>query len=545
MFNIMDGEDCKSLASLVFEDLGIADKKPSDLLNRIADYKSKNDYVPTMLLLNGSVTSKDPVIRYLEYQKKYYSLDFDDLLYYTDYILRTNKESLDKWSRFKYILLDEAHDCNPTDWSILSKMAEKNGNLTALNDIDQNIYAFRGSTVDTILNAGFEKQHILDQNYRSKKSILDVANDVIRNNKKRVDKIMFTENGQGEKPIIYRSNDDNGESKYLVSEIREALKRGVPPCEIAVLYRVSFLSRGIEQELIRNGIRYVIWGGIRFYDRKEIKDILAYLKVIVNSDDMSFRRIVNTPSRKFGSVSLQKLMTLSDKEQKPLFETLKSHLKDKEFKKEPLIKFVKLIEDCRKGSMTISETASRILMDTGLRNEYENDKEKERLDNIVELISSMKNYEEANKNEEDVSLGKYLQDISLFTNMDRKETEDAVKLMTIHQSKGLEFDTVFIYGANEGILPSQRTINERGLDGLEEERRLFYVAITRAKNNLTILYSEGYNYMAKENNKPSQFISEIAKEHIVNKEDKGKPSKSPYSPPPRKPWGKPKINWKY
>lgn len=513
-FTISDDTDCKDLASKVLEDLEI-DKEEmtaNSLLHEVASYKARTNYIGD-IVLDDNIDSRNAVIRYIQYQRKYFYLDFDDLLYFALYILNSYKDALDKWQRFEYILLDEAHDCNPTDYQIMNLLSEKYGNLYTVFDIDQCIYEFRASDPNLLLKFKSDSDVTLEQNYRSTQSILDVANSVIKHNQKRIDKTMFTENAKGIKPIHYHGDNEQMEAKWIVDEVKQLVADGKKYSDIAILYRASFISRTIEQELLKNNITYTIWGGVRFYDRKEVKDMLSYLKVVSNGDDMAFERIINTPSRKFGKVTLSRLRSLSIDEKTTLYDTLKKHIKDKDFQKEPIIRFVEMIEFCRKhkDDYSISDILDELLVKSGLKKMYKNDSDQERLDNIKELISSVKEYEKSNVNEEVLTIDTYLQDISLFTNMDRSNDENNIKLMTIHQSKGLEFPIVFVCGINEGTFPSARTIRERHDNGLEEERRIFYVAITRAMDKLYLTESGGYNFITSNNKEPSRFFDEIDK----------------------------------
>lgn len=513
-FTISDDTDCKDLASKVLEDLEI-DKEEmtaNSLLHEVASYKARTNYIGD-IVLDDNIDSRNAVIRYIQYQRKYFYLDFDDLLYFALYILNSYKDALDKWQRFEYILLDEAHDCNPTDYQIMNLLSEKYGNLYTVFDIDQCIYEFRASDPNLLLKFKSDSDVTLEQNYRSTQSILDVANSVIKHNQKRIDKTMFTENAKGIKPIHYHGDNEQMEAKWIVDEVKQLVADGKKYSDIAILYRASFISRTIEQELLKNNITYTIWGGVRFYDRKEVKDMLSYLKVVSNGDDMAFERIINTPSRKFGKVTLSRLRSLSIDENTTLYDTLKKHIKDKDFQKEPIIRFVEMIEFCRKhkDDYSISDILDELLVKSGLKKLYKNDSDQERLDNINELISSVKEYEKSNVNEEVLTIDTYLQDISLFTNMDRSNDENNIKLMTIHQSKGLEFPIVFVCGINEGTFPSARTIRERHDNGLEEERRIFYVAITRAMDKLYLTESGGYNFITSNNKEPSRFFDEIDK----------------------------------
>ena len=288
---------------------------------------------------------------------------------------------------------------------------------------------------------------------------------------------------------------------------------------MAILYRASYQSRFVEQALMKGKLPYVIWGGIRFFERKEIKDALGYLRMVEYKDDLSFQRIINYPSRKFGRVSMQNLKNVASEENCTLFEALGKHKNKKDFNKKPLHDFINFIDECTtiKDTHSISNLLDHILKETGVMQDLREDPKTERLENVEELLNSIKYYEQVNENE-DISLTTYLQDIALYTNADYKEETKSIKLMTIHQAKGLEFPYVFVCGLTEGIFPSHRTIRERRKDGEEEERRLMYVAITRAEKRLFLTDSGGYNFSTKRDKTPSRFILEIKQTRSIVKE---------------------------
>lgn len=295
-------------------------------------------------------------------------------------------------------------------------------------------------------------------------------------------------------------------------EIERLHKEGAPWSDFAVLYRASHLSRSLEQELLRRRIPYVIWGGVRFFERREIKDALAYLRLIAWNDNLGFARIVNVPSRHFGRVSLQKIREYSGKEGKPYFEVLKEHIDEWKGTRayKSLKDFIDLIEKARAEMLTstVSELLNSVLLQSGLTRSMRDDTETERLENVEELLSSIRHYE-SKREPDEISLPGYLQDISLYTNADYRVDTDSVRMMTIHQAKGLEFPTVFVTGLSEGIFPSHRSLRERRLAALEEERRLMYVAVTRAEHHLYLSESEGWNFQTSADKYPSRFLTEI------------------------------------
>lgn len=301
-------------------------------------------------------------------------------------------------------------------------------------------------------------------------------------------------------------------------EIEKLHKEGAPWSDFAILYRASHLSRSLEQELLRRRIPYVIWGGVRFFERREIKDCLAYLRLIAWNDNLSFSRIVNNPSRRFGRTSLQKIREYSAQERKPYFEVLKDHLEEWKTTRayKPLKDFIALIEGAR-GEMlgsTVSELLNKVLKESGLTQALREDPETERLENVEELLNSIRHYE-SRRDPDEISVPGYLQDIALFTNADYRADTDSVRLMTIHQAKGLEFPTVFVSGLSEGIFPSHRSLRERRLAALEEERRLMYVAVTRAEHRLYLSESEGWNFQTSADKYPSRFLTEIPERMLL------------------------------
>lgn len=522
-FTIIDDEDAKTLANQVFEEYGISRKQNtiSQFLNKtVPMYKGDLDgkYVEELLIpntakkviLNDLDGRKKEVKRYIFLQQKNYALDFSDLIYCTKYILKNFKDARDYWQKqFDYILVDEGQDCSTNEWELLDILSEKNNNLFIVGDPDQAIYEWRGARPMAFVNFESDKTFILDRNYRSTPNILDVANSIIKNNKKRIEKNLFTKNSSGEIAVHHHAKSELEESAWIAKTIKDMINSGISPDSFAILYRASYLSFSMERALMDADINYVIWGGIRFFERKEIKDTLAYLGLIAFNSDIHLRRIINTPSRKFGKKSIEKLQELADSENIPMFDALCKHYPDLWSSKNDVGNFINLIGQARDylDKMSISDLLEFVLWNSGLENMYRADGDEERLENISELQSFIKNYESSNK-EEDITLASFLQDISLYTNMDKSYDGGCVKLMTIHQSKGLEFPYVFVIGMNEGVFPSLRTIRERKADGLEEERRLMYVAATRAEKILFLTESEGFSHSGMEKY-PSRFILEV------------------------------------
>jgi DNA helicase-2/ATP-dependent DNA helicase PcrA len=348
------------------------------------------------------------------------------------------------------------------------------------------------------------------QNYRSTSTILDAANSIIDNNELRIKKDLFTNNDKGDKIIHFHGKDDRQEADWISHKILDMKDTGARFDDFAVLVRSSYLTRAVEQSFVYNKISYVIWGGVRFFERKEIKDALSYLRLIAFDDDLSFRRIVNIPSRKIGEKSLGVIEKCAHENGCSLFEALRRLSCTRAFNKEPVHKFIGLIDTARTLSdgMSISNLLEYVLANSGLNELYRTDEEEERLENLNELIQYVKTYEDEHKDDE-ISLPTYLQEIALYTNLDASRDKDHVKVMTIHQSKGLEFPYVFITGLSDGIMPNKRSVRERKKSGMEEERRLMYVASTRAEKRLFLTESEGYSVQGGFNKVPSRFIREI------------------------------------
>lgn len=530
-FVILDEEDQKGLLKEVYEELNLnSNELPyKRSLEQINFYKKDfpDDYIQFFLPDGVADFSKihkiEPFIElFFRKQLKLAALDFEDLLEFTLHILKEFDDVQRKWqSKFHYILVDETQDNNLSNWLLADILSAKHKNLFIVGDPDQAIYEWRGAKPEGFIN--FDKTHkpctdiIMDENYRSTPNILDVANCVIKNNKNRLEKNLFTSKDQGEVVVHFHVKDENEEGKWICETIKSLIEHGAELPQIAILFRASYISRFIEQSLIRYGFKYVIYGGIRFFERKEIKDALSYLRLVGFGDDLSFLRIINTPSRKFGDVTKKRLKVLSDNEGTNMYDTLKNHIREEPFNKENFITFVKMIEIIRQqmGKKRISDLLDDILIESGLRNMYRLEGDEDRLENIEELMHSVKLYEDSNIDEENVTLTNYLQDVALYTNLDYKEDSGFIKLMTIHQSKGLEFPFVFVAGFSEGIFPNLRAIREKKGRALEEERRLAYVAITRAEKALFLSESEGFNFSTKGLKYPSRFLFEIKKEYCV------------------------------
>ena len=516
-FTIIDEEDAKQLAKQAMIEFDIDRKKitAERFLKGVAALKGyePTHYIQKHLLPNSSSFAPDATVRYLRLQLKHFALDYDDLLYFTLYILNHFPEANKYWTeKLNYLMVDEVQDCTGDDWKLLHALTSHHGNLFIVGDPDQAIYEWRGANPKIFVDFKAKTDIILNQNYRSTPDILDVANKIIENNKNRVPKDLFTIKLNERQPVHVHSKSEREEADFIAKRIEEGIKDGMTPNQFAVLYRSSFLSRQIETALLKRKIPYTVWGGIRFFERKEIKDVLSYLRLVANEDDdISFRRIINLPARKFGDSSLKTLVSISEEEGIPLMTALRRHIGEKPFNKPTLSKFIELIDGARGRVplMRVSDLADWVMKESGLGDLYRNDEEEERLENIAELINSMKEFEAGRIDEGDADLISYLQEVSLYTNVDRTVESEKVRLMTIHQSKGLEFPEVFVIGLTEGVFPNHRSIRERREDGEEEERRLMYVAVTRAEKMLWLCESEGYMNDTGALKYPSRFLTEV------------------------------------
>ena len=442
---------------------------------------------------------------YTSYEKKLMlanSMDFDDLLLKTVDLLETNEEALNFWSsKFQFIMVDEYQDTNLVQYKLIELLSSKHKNLCVVGDSDQSIYAFRGADIRNIQE--FEKDFsnakiiTLDKNYRSSQRILDIANAVISNNPRSQDKNLWTDNPEGLDVNVVEFSSERDESKWITAEIKEILSKN-KESEIAIFYRTNNQSRIFEEELRRNSINYKIVGNVRFYDRKEIKDILSYLNFLVNPDDaVSFERILNVPKRGIGESTLQKLRDYSNSKNSSVSNSL-DNIENLDFLSARILnklkEFKELITDLKVHSINgPSEAIIKTLELTGYKNQLIKDGTLEsqmRIENLDELINSAFEFE--NLYEEDVDdpyivLRDYLESLALFTNTDSIEDEDKVLLMTLHNAKGLEFPYVFMTGMEENIFPSQKSENEFEI---QEERRLCYVGMTRAEQKLYLTYSQ-------------------------------------------------------
>ena len=526
-FTVIDADDQRQILKEAYKEIGI-DKKEypyGGMLDYIANNKYMNvDPAKAMEFAYGEPKIVNRAKVYEYYDKRLhqlYALDFDDLILFTTRLFELFPAILEKWSsKFHYIHVDEFQDVDREQYKLIKLLSTVHDNVYVVGDPDQTIFTWRGADVNIIVHfdRDFEntKTIILNQNYRSTNNILSGANSLIKNNKARLDKELFSKNGDGSKIIHKTCMSETGEANYVVSQIMKLHGDGYNYKDMAVLYRANYLSREVEKVLIENRINYVIYGGLRFYERMEVKDILSYLRMITRADDLAFVRIINTPRRAIGPKTIDAIQAMAMEKGISMYEVIKQGLYPKN--KETFDRFVRMVEkwreDMKNGDLEL--LLQEVLDDSGYRTMLEKDGETERLENIKSLLDDIKQY---SQDYPDSSLDEYLQMIALYTDRASEETGDAVNLCTIHSAKGLEFDVVFVIGLSEGIFPSERTMAE-GQKGLEEERRLAYVAYTRAKKLLYLTESNSFSYVIQSAKLPSRFIKEIDQNFIDNVDER-------------------------
>ena len=523
-FTIIDSDDSLSTVKRILKDMNLDPKffNPKTIRNKISSAKNELMNPEELDKFTNNEIDEVTVKVYIEYQKKLKtnnSLDFDDLLMLPIILFNENKEVLKYYQeRFKYILIDEYQDTNQVQYILTKMLSAKHKNICVVGDPDQSIYGFRGSNYKNILN--FEKDYkdtkviLLEQNYRSTKNILSAANDIIKNNKNRKEKQLWTDNDLGNKIKYKRCDDEKDEAHFVVSSVKKLIKDGVDLEEVAVLYRTNAQSRNIEEAFLRENIPYKVVGSFYFYNRKEIKDLISYLKLIYNpSDDLSLTRIINVPKRGIGLKTMENLTTKANILNESLFNTIDSG-KELEFKK-LILELSQISEE-----LSLTELVELVLDKTGIRKELVDEdtiESQSRLENLEEFKSITKSFEDR---EGIISLSEFLEEISLVSDKEEyKNRTDVVTLMTVHSAKGLEFDHVFIIGLEEGVFPHSMSLYDN--NEIEEERRLCYVAVTRAKQALTLLNTKKRLLYGQDSyNIPSRFISEIDSEYLDKEEIK-------------------------
>lgn len=523
-FVIYDTDDAKRLMKNCLAENNVSEKQfpPRTVIQEIS--RAKDAMVsPEQMQEDSAGDYRKMMIAklYAAYQRHLQesnALDFDDIIYLTVELFQKHPEELEKYQdRYRYVLVDEYQDTNHAQYQLVSLLTRQNKNLCVVGDDDQSIYRFRGATIENIL--GFEAEFPncsvirLEQNYRSTQTILDAANSVIANNEGRKEKHLWTELGTGDKIVWYQADDEADEAAYVVESIQKSVQNGGTYGENAILYRMNAQSNALERVLIRKDIPYRIYGGTRFYERKEIRDMIAYMSIVENpSDIVRFGRIVNEPKRGIGDATVALIENItSDLHVSPL--EVMQNVDDYPVlskKAQALKKFAQMWTDLQNASlkMTLEEFLDYLLDKTGYRTAMQalGEEGELRLENIEELKSSMHTYEES---AEEATLSGFLEEISLYTDVDKYEPDqDVVMLMTVHSAKGLEFSNVYLVGMEQGVFPGMRSMDAK--DDVEEERRLAYVALTRAKKNLTIsTTSSRMLFGMTMRNLPSQFLKEI------------------------------------
>ena len=533
-FVIYDTADTKTVMKECLRELDIDEKSfpVRNVLSIISN--AKNDLMDAATFENVyksdyrmSIIAKI-YYRYQTKLRKNNAVDFDDIILNTVKILSENPDVLSKYQdKFQYILVDEYQDTNNSQYLLINLLAQANRNLCVVGDDDQSIYKFRGANIGNILN--FEDDYsdvqkiTLDQNYRSTQNILDAANSVISNNKGRMGKSLWTSNGDGNKVFVYTGTNEYDEARYIARQIKKHFDEQGSFSDCAILYRTNAQSRVIEEMLMRESVPYKVLSGLRFYDRKEIKDIIAYLRVVYNpNDDVSLARIINEPKRKIGNATLEKARNIAREKETSLYDVISNADDYPEFKTaiKKLLGFSEIIQSLikLKDTVTIEDLTGRILNDTGYMPALvmeDTTESKTRIENLGEFISVITEFE---KNEETGNtLGEFLENISLVSDIDGyDENEDSAVLMTIHSAKGLEFPIVFLSGLEEGLFPGMRSMESD--DDIEEERRLCYVAITRAKEQLYITKTISRTIHGKTMpTTASRFFKEIPVEYLEDK----------------------------
>jgi len=542
-FTIYDSQDSQRLISAIIKEMGL-DKdvyKYKQVHSRISSFKNSlitvKAYFQNPELMEADAMAKKPRLGeiYKEYVDRCFkagAMDFDDLLLRTNELLARFPEVLAKYQkRFQYILVDEYQDTNHSQYLIVKALADRYQNICVVGDDSQSIYAFRGANINNILNFQRDYDDVqvyrLEQNYRSTKNIVEAANSVIEHNQTKLDKVVWTANDPGPKIVVHRSLTDGEEGRYVASNIFETkMNQQLKHSDFAILYRTNAQSRAMEDALRKREIPYRIFGGLSFYQRKEIKDVLAYLRILINpNDEEALKRVINYPARGIGATTLDRLTIASKQYNRSIFEVMENiqHLdiNINNSTKNKLYNFVNMIHSFKimsenQDAFAVAETVAR---KTGLLQELKKDGTPEgiaRIENIEELLNGMRDFVEGQKEIADAtgSLTEFLEDVALATDMDKEVDDiDRVSLMTIHLAKGLEFPYVYIVGMEEDLFPSGMSMNTRS--ELEEERRLFYVALTRAEKQAYLTYTESrYRWGKLIDAEPSRFIEEIDEQYL-------------------------------
>lgn len=522
-FSVIDADDQKLIIKEAIKQYDIENTK-GEIYN-ILNYISNNKAAGIDCLAALDMANNDKYTMYAKaYQyymdrcKQQYYLDFDDLLLFTNRILKTKSKIKEKWQKkYQFILVDEFQDIDNVQYELISHLTSETSYVYVVGDPDQTIYSWRGANINIILD--FDKKFknaetiILNQNYRSTQNILNGANSLISYNKNRVKKDLISQNSAGDKIIHFSAGSEESESMYIVDKINSFLAKGNNYQDIAILYRSNYLSRSIEKRLVDYHIPYIIYGGIRFYERKEIKDMLAYLKMLSIKDDISVKRTINIPKRGIGDKSIDALFDYARENNLSLYQAIDTYQGSGEKKMKA---YKQLIDELTEQSndKSLTDLFDMVFQQSGYREMLTNSKDPEdanRLENIKELMNDIEDFSKSNV---DATLDDYLANVALYTDIQNSSDENVVRLMTVHAAKGLEFDIVFVCALSDGIFPSQRSIEESGNKGLEEERRLAYVAFTRARKVLILTDNRGFSYSEGASKRPSRFIEEIDSQYL-------------------------------
>lgn len=529
-FIVLDEEDVESIIRDCFERLHITTRQMTVqyIRDHIAFLKStynRDEYIkllsdPQLEQLKRyrdteTDIKKKVFYEYLMAQRKSFGFDFDDLIIFALHILSVDEQSRNKWQqRIEYMMIDEFQDVDGEEYALANILSGYHKNLFVVGDPDQTIYSWRGADVNFILD--FDKRYtgcktiIMNRNYRSLSSIITASNALIKKNKNRIDKSLIPVRAGSGQAVYYHAKTQAEEAEWITNRIKALHNEGAELSNIAILYRAHHVSRNIEEAFVRNKIPYVLYSGIEFYRRKEIKDVLAYLRLICTGDDLSFLRTVNEPKRGIGRKRIEYLKQYSESNECSLLDALKHNIGNSLFTGTQALDFIDFVKkySLEYTHMALTDLITAVLNDSGYESFLRKAGDEERLDNLAELKQSIFEFELTAG--EATTLIDYLEHVALFTNLDKNERPDTVKLMTVHTAKGLEFPYVFICALNEGIFPSKKT-NTR--EKLEEERRLAYVAFTRARDKLFLTESAGYNFDGAFRY-PSRFIFNAEKENL-------------------------------
>lgn len=523
-FLVLDNSDIDAMLKIIYEERGLTLRhmtfnKARDMIE-IRKLKKEPEYYLDMITMSTKtlqqkyLAAKDPsdiiFYGYLYQEKKCFGLDYNDLIKFSLYIFEQNEDIRLKWQmRLEYIMIDEFQDIDALQYQLMEVLCGYHKNLFIVGDPDQTIYTWRGANVKYLLSFDKIFPHVktimMTQNYRSTPQILSVVNSLIEKNETRIKKDLVPVLPDGIPVLCHHGETSKAEAQWIAAKIHELHEKDIPYRDITVLYRAHYITRNLEEVLLKEELPYTIYSGVQFFDRMEIKDTLSYLRMIAYKDDLSFLRVVNTPKRNIGERRIKFLQEYADGKQCSIYDALKQNIEHDIFKGTKAEEFLSLIESfsATYAAQPISELLTKVLDQSGYEEMLRTAGSQERLDNLAELKQSVYEYEISCG--EECTLEHYLTHIALFTNSDLEDKQDKVKLMTVHSSKGLEFPYVFLCAMNEGIFPSKKTST---IQGMEEERRLAFVAMTRARKGLYLSEAEGRNFDGSPRY-PSRFLLDI------------------------------------